>query len=214
MSIFSKLFGSSEESKIKRLFSETEKRVNREYEPLGKVALAIGQAASNCRDAVKNLLLASTEKERMHQEVHVFFEFIYFYMHLTMRSAFVQLSEPQLQKLQGHIGQVISAAAVDSYFAHWPDDLKQKMVSEFYDKLNEAELEYSECTKTAPIEQGEPALHQKLQALFMKLGSNVSILSGHSEDDLAVIIPVADIAIQEWKRMRLEDLIVDVKSVG
>jgi len=214
MSIFSKLFGSSQERRIKRFFTETQERVNREYEPLGKVALAIGRAASNNRDAVKNLLLASTEKERMHQEILVFFEFVYFYMHLAMRSAFVQLTEPQLKKLQGYIGPVMSAVAVDSYFAHWPNDLKEKMVSEFYDKLNSAELEYSECTKTASIGQARPTLAEKLQALFMKLGSNISMLSGHDEDDLAVILPVSDVALQEWKRMRLDDLIADVKSVG
>ncbi len=214
MPIFSKLFGSSKEREIKKLLTETQKRVEKEYGPAGKVGLAIIQASTNCRDAIKELVDAPTEKERLEREVYVFYEFVYFYMHLTMRHAFVQLTEPQIRKLQSYLGPLISSVAIDSYFAHWRDDLKEKMASEFYDKLNDAELEYTECTKLASSEQGEHRLTQKLQTLFMRLGSNVSNLSGHGEKDLAVIMSVADVAINEWKRIGLDNLIAGVKKVG
>ncbi len=212
MRIFSHLFASSKEREIKKLLTETQKRVEKEYKPLGEVGRAIIQASTNCRDAVKELIDAPTEKDRLEREVYVFYEFVYFYMHLTMRDAFVQLAEPQIRKLQSYLGPLISSVAIDSYFAHWPHELKQKMTSEFYDNLNDAESEYTEATKFDSREQGKHRLTQKLQALFMKLGSNVSNLSGHGEDS-AVIMAVAHAAINEWERMGLGTLMADVKEV-
>ena len=34
---------------------------------------------------------------------------------------------------------------MDSFFRHWPENLKTKTRNEFYGKLNDAEVEYSEC---------------------------------------------------------------------
>ncbi|MGH9863335.1 MAG: hypothetical protein ACRD35_07925 [Candidatus Acidiferrales bacterium] len=214
MPIFSRLFGSSQEREIKKLFHETHKRVEKEYKPLGEVGRAIIQASTNCCDSVKEIINAPTEKERLQQEIFIFYEFIYFYMHLTTRHAFVQLPEPQIRKLQGYLGPLISSVAIDSYFAHWPDDLKQKMTGEFYDKLNEAELEYTECTQFDSSGQGEQRLTPKLQALFTKLASNVANLCGHEEKDIGVIMPVAQVAINEWKKMALDNLMAEVQKVS
>jgi hypothetical protein len=150
----------------------------------------------------------------LEREAFVFYEFIYFFMHLTMRHASTQLAESQLRTLQRYLGPLISSVAIDSYFAHWPDDLKQKMTSEFYDKLNEAESEYTECTQAGSLGQGEDSVRRKLRALFMKLGSNISSLSGRAEKELAVITPVALVAISEWKRMRLDNLMAQVEKAS
>ncbi len=213
MSFLSKILGSSREREIRKLLAETQKQVEKKCKPFERVGLAIIQASTNCRDAVKELIVAPTEKERLEHEIWIFYEFVYFFMHMTMRQAFVQLTAPQMRELQSYLGPLISSVAIDSYFAHWPDDLKQKMTSEFYDKLNEAELEYAECTKFESSEQGEHRLTQKLRALFMKLGSNVSSLSGQGENDLAVVVPVVQIAVEEWKRMGLDSLMAEVKEI-
>jgi hypothetical protein len=212
MRIFSHLFATSKEREIRKALTEARERVNKGYGPAGKVGLAIIQASTNCRNTVKELIDAPTEKNRLEREAYVFYEFIYFYMHLTMREAFVQLTTPEIRKLQSYLGPLVSSVAIDSYFAHWPDELKQKMTGELYDKLNDAEVEYAECTKFDPPEQGEQRLTRKLQALFMKLGSNVSNLSGHG-DDSAVIMAVAHAAINEWERMGLDNAMAEVKKV-
>src|SRR6478736_3180021 len=125
MTIFSRLFGRSQERAPDRLFEETKKRVDQEYTPMGKVSLAITKAATNSRDVIKSGIEASSEKARKEIEVYIFYEFLYFYMHMTMRAAAAQLTEAQIGKLQEYLGPLISSVAIDSYFAHWPDDLKQ-----------------------------------------------------------------------------------------
>lgn len=213
MRIFSKLFGSSKEREIKKLFAEIQKSVAKEVKPLSEVGRAIIKASANSRDAVKELIDAPTEKERLEREIFIFYEFIYFYMHLTMRHAFARLTEPEIRKLQSYLAPLMSSVAIDSYFAHWPDDLKEKMTDEFYEKLNIAEVEYTECTKFDSPEQGDERLTQKLRALFMKLGSNVSELSGHG-NEIAVVAAATEVAISEWKSMNLDALIAEVKKVS
>lgn len=216
MSIFLKLFDTPKEhnikKKIKKILTEAQKETSKKYKPIGEIVMAIVKASTNSRDAVKNLIQAPTEKERLKCEIHIFYEFIYFYMHMTMRSAFGQLTEPEIEKLQEYLGPLISSVAIDSYCAHWPDDLKQKMTNEFYDKLNEAELEYTTCTQSDPTEQGEKQPRKKLEALFMKLGSNISSLSGNGEKSLGIIVHVSELAINELTRMELNKLIVKLKK--
>lgn len=72
MSIFLELFGNSKEGEIKKLLAETNKQMQKESSSMGGVARLIVQASSNCRDAVKELINAPTEKERQGREIFVF----------------------------------------------------------------------------------------------------------------------------------------------
>ena len=127
MSIFSRLFESPVERKVKRLFTESQTEVERMTKPLANVGLAVVKASQACSEAFKPMINVSDAKEKQQAEIYVFYEFIYFFMHLTMRSAFSQLKEQQIERLQGFLGPLISSTAVDSFFAHWPQDLKEKM---------------------------------------------------------------------------------------
>ena len=73
--------------------------------------MAIVQAATNCRDATKGLIQASTEKDRIEREIYIFYEFIDSFMHMTLREAFVALNTIQMEKLQGYLGPLISSTA-------------------------------------------------------------------------------------------------------
>jgi hypothetical protein len=213
MSVFSRLFDDSKEREIKKLLAETQKQVEKQYKPLGEIGRAIIRASTNCRDLSKNLISAPTEKERQEREVYIFYEFIYFYMHLTMRYAFVSLTGAQTKKLKDYLGPLISSIAIDSYFAHWPENLKQKMTGEFYDKLNAAELEYTECTQFDSSKQKKERLNEKLRALFIKLASNISELAS-DEKDIAIVLPVTEIAINEWEKMQMDSLIGEVNKAS
>jgi hypothetical protein len=191
----------SEEREFKRLL-------------VGEIGMAIIQASVNCRDAVKQLIKVPTEKERQKREIFIFYEFIYFYMHLTLRQAFGNLTKERLQKLQGFLGPMISSVAIDSYFAHWPEDLKQKMTGEFYEKLNDAETEYAECAQFDTLVAGEERIKEIFQALFFKLSLNVANLAGNEEADLTLLIPVTEVAFNEWSKMHLGKLISEIKKAG
>jgi len=217
MAIFSKLFGNSKQREIKRMLTETQKQVQEEYKPLGEVGKAIIQASVNCRDATKKLIDMPSEKERQQREIFIFYEFIYFYLHLTLRQAFGILTKEQTKKLQDYLGPLISSVAIDSYFAHWPDDLKQKMTDGFYQKLNDAELEYTECTDHPPFDSSadrQDRIKHIFRALFLNLSFNVANLACNDEDNLTLSVPVMDVAMNEWIRMRLDKLIADVKNAG
>jgi hypothetical protein len=218
MPIFSKLFGSSKEREAKKIFDELRLKAEKKYKPMIEVGWAIVGASTNCRDAFKGQIQAATEKERLEREMYIFYEFIYFYMHIMLRHAEVQLAESQMEKLQDFLGALISNVAVNWYCAHWPDDWKGKMIHEFYEKLNEALSEYSLCTFDPSKKQGERASpEQQLQmqhALFTRLGLNVSRLITNGKEDVATIKSVAYVAIDEWKGMELDKLIAEVKKAN
>jgi len=217
MPIFSKLFGSSRQREIKKMLAVSHKQVQEEYKPLEELGEAIIQASVNCRDAVKELINTPSEKDRQQREIFVFYEFIYFYIHLTLRQAFGILTKEQTQKLQDYLGPLISSVAIDTYFAHWPEDLKQKMTDEFYQKINDAELEYTECADRIQFDSSkekQERIKDIFSALFLKLSSNVACLAYNDENNLPLTVPVTEVAMNEWIRMRLDKLIADVKQAG
>ncbi|PYJ35969.1 MAG: hypothetical protein DME88_00270 [Verrucomicrobia bacterium] len=198
----------------KKQLVEIEEQLQAETKPLGDISLAVVRAATNCRDATKPFIKAPTEDKRIECEILIFYEFIYFFLHMTMRQAFAVLTESQIQALQACLGPLISSTAIDSYFAHWPQDLKGKITGEFYEKLNRAEVEYSTVTQSDTARQGEGLFAAKLRALFMTLGSNIASLAVNDEKDLTVIVPVTQAAITQWKDMRLNSLMANIANRG
>ncbi len=131
---------------------------------------------------------------------------------MAMRAAAAQLSEGKIEKLQQYLGPLVSSVAIDSYCAHWPDDLKKKMMAEFYDNLNNADLEYTQCARAASTSPGEAGARERMKVLFMSLASNVSkfVCDGHT--DIDVITQVFDHALNEWTAMDLGALMSEVKK--
>jgi hypothetical protein len=50
-----------------------------------------------------------------------------------------------LEKLGAYLGPLVAAIAVDRFCAHWPEDRKSKLRSDFRDDLNAADFEYAKC---------------------------------------------------------------------
>jgi hypothetical protein len=145
------------------------------------------------------------EKKKKEAQILVFHEFVYFFMHMTMRSAFEQLREQQIEKLQSYLGPLISSTAVDSFFAHWPEDMREKIRDEFYEKLNDAELEYSTCKEL--LSEKNPLTGD---SLFTKLARNVAELSGNSMNP-AILMLVITSGVDAYKGLKLDAL---VKNAG
>jgi hypothetical protein len=196
------------EREMKRRLAEIEKQIQIENKPLGEIGVAIVQAATNCRDAAKASILE--------REIYIFYEFIYFFMHMTLRQAFGVLNATQMEKLQSYLGPLISSTAIDSYFAHWPDDLKQKMTNDFYEKLNESEMEYSESTKLDnPFLEGEERSAARLKKLFIKVASNIASLAVDDDENAPDVIQlVIKTTLDEWDKMRLDTLVANVAKSG
>jgi hypothetical protein len=86
------------------------------------------------------------------------------------------------------------------------------MTGEFYEKLNDSELEYTESTQFETALEGDERMNAKLKALFMTLASHVADWAADDKDDIAVVAPVIKTAISEWKNMKLDALVADVAA--
>jgi len=161
----------------------------------------IFESSLACAEALRNDLNGSTKKERQEKWIYVLFEFICFFMHMTNRIAFGKLGNKRRIKLQGKLAPLIIDSTIESLFGHWPKKLKERIKSDFYEKLNNAEVEYSNCkellTKDKPFSD---------TSLFSKLSKNVAELSGHP-DNPAMIILIITLSVDIWKNMKLEELI-------
>ena len=205
MGIFSRSFGLSDEERAKRIISQAEGEVQETLKPLGNLALAIVKASKDCANQIHTMLDIPNVEEKKEVEILVFYEFLYFFMHMTMRSAFAQLREQQIEKLQSYLGPLISSTAVDSFFAHWPEDMKEKIKDEFYEKLKDAELEYSMCKELLSEKNSLTG-----DSLFSKLARNVAELSGNSMNP-AVLTLVITSAVDVYNGLKLD---VRVKKAG
>jgi hypothetical protein len=207
MGTFSRLFGSPDTRKAKRILRETEADVERTTKPLGEIGIAIVKASQTCSQALKPMLNVANEKEKQEAEIYVFYEYLYFFMHLVMRSAFSQLTEQQIEGLQRYLGPVVSSTAVDSFFAHWPENLKENMKTDFYVKLNDAEVEYSNYKE---LFSKEPPLTSN--SLFSKMARNVAELSGNPMNP-EILVFVISSAVDAYKTMNLDSLVREAGKV-
>src|SRR5271170_8343386 len=107
------------ETSLKRwlqgVFHQAEAKADKELRPLSSLGLAIIKASTNCRDGIKSLIKAPAEKERMNAEIFAFHEFVYFFMHLTMRNAVTVMSAAEIKHLQAQLGPLVASVTVDSY---------------------------------------------------------------------------------------------------
>ena len=197
-----KLFETPTETELRQKFLKIQQNVEREYKPLGDIGLAIIKAAYNCFTAIKPLINAPNDREREQLEVYVFYEFIYFFMHMTNRSAFSKINGQQIQKLQEVIGPVIAETAINTFFNHWPNEYKSRITSEFYEKVNITELEYSKSKELFSKEKPFTG-----DSLFSILARNVAELTGNSPLDSAIMVPIFEVSTKEFTEMKLAELI-------
>ncbi len=201
MSFFSKLFGNPTERELKLKFQEIQKDVEQRTRPLAEIGMAIVKASDYCFKEMKPFIDDTDEKRKQEREIYVFYEFIYFFMHMTMRYAFGRLSEPQITKLQGFLGPIIVGTAIDSFFFHWPEDLKGKMRSEFYEKLNNAEIEYSSSKEL--LSKDKPFTGD---SLISKLSRNVTQLISDNMNP-ATMTAVVGVSTEALIDVKLDQLI-------
>lgn len=204
MGIFSRFFPSREA----RLAKEIIAKVRRERQPISDLAAAIAAAAMSCGQAMKPHVHSGPEERNTEQWIYVCFEFIYFFMHMTDRVAFAQLGHERRRKLMDDLGPLIVEPAIETFFGHWPDDLKAGMRSEFYQKMNDARQDYSKCQGL--ISDDKPVTGN---SLFSTLARNVVDLCGDSPTDPAAHIVPYGIAIEAWKKLSIDKRIEAVGKV-
>jgi len=188
--------GRNYRDETEQLLRMADQTIERECGPHGGIALAIVKAATNCRDNVKQWIDSDTESDRQQTEIYLYFELLYFYMHMTLLKVVGRVNSAQLQKLQDFLILLIPATAIDSYFAHWPTHLKEKMNDEFIERLNDAEREYTECDKD-----------NKIAPVLMLLAKNIFDLLGLEEFDESKVRIILEVVMRELEGMQMNKLI-------
>jgi hypothetical protein len=201
MKIFNKILSYKDKYNLKKKLVEIEKQIDHTYKPAKDICLSIVQAAENCKLILRTDLNFEDKKEKDLAEMLVFYEYLYFFIHLTLRLAFGKFTKTQIKKLREYMGPVIVGAAIDSYTIDWPKDLKEGVKKEFYDKLNQAELEYSECRVI--LDRDKPFSDN---ALFTKLAKNITELTGHNNNPLK-IVEIILTSMEEYAKMDLNKLV-------
>ncbi len=208
MSLFDKLFGTPEQRKLRRLIKDTRAEVDATYGPLYRLEIAIVSSTVSAQQNLAQVFGFSIEGQPLEPQILMFYEFLYFFSHLTLRTAVAKgFTGPQIKKLQGILGPSLASTAVDSFFRHWPEDLKTNIRNEFYAKLNDAEVEYSNCRGLL-----SPDDLLSRDTLIGRLAGNAAALWKRDSDELAKRA-VASAATQAFRAMQLDELVGDVAAV-
>jgi hypothetical protein len=201
MSMFDRIFGNKEERKIKEQFEEIRRDVDKTYKPCKKIAEEIIRSSQNCLLKTKEYINCENEKERILTEMTIFHEYIYFFMHMTLRTAFDKMKPQQIEKLQEYIGPIITGTAIDSYVGHWPEDIKNKFTNNFIDGLNDAEMEYAAAKRLAT--KGSPF---DPETIIFILGKRIADDANSSSNPVTISM-AGFMAMDELIRVKFHELI-------
>lgn len=195
---------------LERLLAQKEGQVKEVYGPLGALSVAITTAAWETQQSVGHTFGFSTRETPSEPQMLLQYELLYFFAHLALRTVSSEgFTELQIAKVQAFLGPLLASTAVDAFCAHWPEHLKKKMMGEVFDRLNDAEMEYAECSGL--LEQADPL---NTGTLIGKLSANSMALWDREPQDpaafeIAVAATDAALAMQLKEHVRAVAAVID-----
>jgi hypothetical protein len=211
------LFPNSRAGRLEKKVHDIKRRVREQRQPINDLCLSIIWAADRCAKAVQS---CSKIDPKAHggrpelQQVYIFYEFIYFFLHITNRQAHRKLGPTLVATLQKEITPVIVPTAVDTFFAHWPETYKSGIEGTFYEKLNDAEMEYANCrgliSDASPI--AESVLCGRLARNILSLSGYDTIAEKLSEDAMTLANSVQAIVLDSLNQKDFEELVSRTRS--
>ncbi|HEX6977632.1 MAG TPA: hypothetical protein VF185_04765 [Patescibacteria group bacterium] len=175
------------------------------HQALKALGLAILQLSFECGQQFKvdvDEKFGKDSKEAISHLIEVQYEFLFFFMHLTMRYAFGELGHEKRVKIQDFLSPTLQETTTKSWFGHWPDKYKEGIKNEFYRNMNNAELEYSKYKKMFADKNESPK-----DTLFWEFGKNIARLSGHENDPIVMMKCIA-LCVEELKQIKLRELVI------
>lgn len=181
--------------------------VDAAYGPLGNLTRAIIQAANDTEHEFSPTLGIALEGTPTQQRMLVFYELIYFYAHLTLRyTVRGGLSETQIRKLREFVWPLLASTAVDAFCKHWPDDVKREIQNEFFEKMDNTEVEYSQCAVIWSKEQPFSGTN-----VFSRLATNIAALLDQDRNP-GTMMAVLGAAAHSFEAMHLSNKIAKVAA--
>ena len=166
-------------------------------DPLGEITFAIGRASLSCLESLDPHLESLTDKKKVEARFLITFEFMYFFAHMVNRTAFSILGPERRDKLLNQMGPLVAPPIIDAFSHHWPSELKARMVEEFCEKMDIAEIEYSSCK--ANFDKRITG-----DGLFDRLALNVAELAGRPKD-LAIVGWAVAHAFTQCNQLKLNE---------
>ena len=202
MKLLTKLFGSPRE---KQVFDKRDK-FHKNSNAIRQIGEAIITAAEDCYTKTLPLIIFAEEQEKQSASIHVYYEYLYFFRHLVLRSAFGQLSFLQVKSLHEYIAGTVVPHALDTFLKLWPEEIRPEMRSDFFAKLNDVEATYGNSEEI--FSPKDPCNSDALTSIIAR---NIAALAGNSNHPTTirtVIVVMAD----AYKAMKLEKLIQKAKE--
>jgi hypothetical protein len=175
-----------------------------------------------CAESLKKNLeekYGKDSKEFHSKYIMVLFEFMYFFLHLTNRSAFKQLGQQKRSKLLEELGPLVVHATTETLFGHWPQNLKDGIKKDFYKSLDNSEMEYAGCTQLLlKIEDDTPVLDKidsgkKSKSMVGLLVDNLSqIITGDININALFTLQIWDVVIGILKKKEIDPLVLAVSK--
>jgi hypothetical protein len=128
MGFFDKLLGMRQERAARRILQTARREVAQTYGPLHAVGMGIVSTAHSAYLRLGAVFGYSESAKPSDPQMLLFCELLYFFSHLTIRTAAARrLSDTQIGKIQRFLGPFLASTVVDSFFNHWPEELKNKI---------------------------------------------------------------------------------------
>lgn len=145
-------------------------------------------------EAAKLIRDAKNETSKMNDEewMKVFFEFLYFFLHLTDRDAFEVLDERKRDSIMSKLENLTIPLAVQTICQDWPGDMIKKVQSECTHNFNVSMDEYAKYKKWFP-EKDEVMK----DTLLWEFSKNIACFAGE-EYSPAFIMMATEIAVKSY----------------
>jgi hypothetical protein len=173
--------------------------------PILKVIQAILESAYESANIIKPNIGFLTDQENKTRWTLVYNEFLFFYLHFFNRTALSEIGEAKTVELQNLIGPVVVDAVVETFYREWSHDLICGLKSEYYNNINNAEMEYSQCN--CIIDENNPFSHK---SLLIQLSRRVTHLCS-TPTDKKLIWLVIETSFNAIKTMQLHKLTAETK---
>jgi hypothetical protein len=142
-----------------------------------------------------------------------------FFLHLTNRSAFAQLGHEKRNKLQEELAPLVIDATIRTFFGHWPQNSKDGIKRDFYNRMNNTEMEYGSCKELLLDPKDDtPTLKRimsgaKCKSMVGQLTDNLSqIIEGEISLNAIFAVTIWGVVIESLKKKEIQDLVSEVSK--
>ncbi len=205
MGIFSKILPGSGEKEAVRRTEEIRKQAEQHTRPVRDIGTAVINASNLCLAEIKPFIQIQDTRSRCEIEAELFNEFICFFIHMTHRHPYSRLTQAQSDTLSRHLGSFVAGAVPDSVSTELAPDLREKLKSQFCERLNDAELAYS-ASRGLPVDLPEEMFFSGGEDLLSILSKRVAATI-RVESNPLIMVAVRHVATDALADVRLNELV-------